>query len=770
MNTSEMSSSTAVGIESQRGEIAGQYRTYLAWYFAFFVISGFCGLVYEVIWVRLAMASYGVTTALASIVLSIFMGGLGLGSWLAGILVRRISQMRPARGLHLYSLTELLIGCSAILVPLELKLGRSALLRTGSLAAWQTWHYYVLAGAWLVITLLPWCTLLGATFPLLMSVIKKTCGSASDRSFSFLYLANVLGALWGTLVSAFVLIELLGFQGTLWLTAALNATLAFLAYLISRRVSGSRQAEWGVAANAKRISLYGLPRSFILLLLFSTGLVSMGCEVVWMRQFTPFLGNFVYAFALILATYLAATVWGARDYRRWSNTHSPNRTRNTWNIIAVATLIPVLGANPLLNLTPAHMSALRILSIVLFCALTGFITPLLVDAWSNGEPDKAGLAYAFNILGCILGPLVASFLLEPWLGERWSILAFSLPLFAMAGVLTFHRGEVPENSETPQASEMPGPRRMYFAAAVIVGVALFRFSNDFETKFPVREVRRDYAATVIATGTGFERELMVNGSGMTVLTPITKFIAHLPLASMNRPPKNGLVICFGMGTSFRSMLSWGIPTTAVDLIPSVPKLFPYYHSDAAEVMGSPLAHVVVDDGRRYLDGSNQTYDVIVVDPPPPVPAPGSSLLYSREFYEVVKRHLSPDGILQNWYPAIDGDDATAASIAKTLTESFPYVRAFRSYDRRFGIHFLASMSPIPELTASDLASRMPAPAADDLIEWGPAATPAQEFKLVLSQEIPLKELIARSPRIPPLSDDQPINEYFLLRRWFGAWR
>ena len=240
------------------------------------------------------------------------------------------------------------------------------------------------------------------------------------------------------------------------------------------------------------------------------------------------------------------------------------------------------------------------------------------------------------------------------------------------------------------------------------------------------------------------------------------------MALMTRPPKNGLVICFGMGTSFRSMLSWGIQTTAVDLIPSVPELFSYYHADASQLTRSPLARVVVDDGRRFLDGSNQMYDVIVVDPPPPVAAPGSSLLYSREFYEVIKQHLSEDGIFQNWYPAIAGDDTTAASITKTLMQSFPYVRAYRSYDTQYGIHFLASMKPIPFSSASELAARMPRAAALDFVEWGPAQTADGQFNLVLSQEIPLEQLIRKDPNVPVLSDDRPINEYFLLRRWFDA--
>lgn len=305
----------------------------------------------------------------------------------------------------------------------------------------------------------------------------------------------------------------------------------------------------------------------------------------------------------------------------------------------------------------------------------------------------------------------------------------------MAALTAFHQS--PETARPKSGLNL----KFKFALATVAAILLFSVSHDFETQFAARQVRRDYTATVTATGKGFDRKLLVNGIGMTNLTPITKYIAHLPLAFMSRPPQNGLVICFGMGTSFRSMLSWGIPTTAVDLVPSVPALFGYYHADASKVMSSPLAHVVIDDGRRFLDASTETYDVIVVDPPPPVQAAGSSLLYTHEFYEVVKRHLRSGGILQTWYPAIQGDASTTVAVTKALMESFPYVRAFQSYDG-FGIHFLASMKPLPITSSSVLAARMPNAAVSDFVEWGPQPTAQQQFDAVLSGELSLDKIVA----------------------------
>jgi spermidine synthase len=733
----------------------------LIWCFAFFVVSGFCGLVYEVVWLRLAMASFGVTTALASIVISMFMAGLGLGSWGAGVFTRRVLSGDGPRALRFYSLAELTIGISSIAVPLEFKLGRILLQHMGSFGAWQSSRYYLLAGIWIAIALVPWCTCMGATFPLLMAVIRQASRGASERSFSYLYIANVLGALLGTLASAFVLIELLGFQGTLYVAGTLNATLAALALGLSFSVGSSSSVDKPVTAQAPPQQLYGLPRRAILFFLFTTGFVSMGMEVVWIRQYTPYLGNVVYAFAGILAVYLLATVVGSQDYRSHAHSRQAGQSASAWGLLALFAMIPVVAADPLLPLSGLDGGCIRLSAIVLFCAMAGFLTPLLVDSWSAGDPDRAGTAYAVNIAGAIVGPLLAGFWLLPWLGERWSILALTIPLFAIATLAVLRRP-----AETTPAKSVFNPR-LKLALAAAAAIALFSVSHDYETRYASREVKRDYAATVIATGSGFGRQLLVNGVGMTFLTPVTKYIVDLPLAFMTRPPQNGLVICFGMGTSFRSMLSWGIPTTTVDLIPSVPKLFGYYHADASTVLASPLAQVVVDDGRRFLDASNRSYDVIVVDPPPPPQAAGSSLLYSREFYDVIKKHLRKDGILQTWYPGYTIDKTTTVSVTKALMESFPYVRAFRSFDN-FGIHFLASMEPIPVTSSAVLAARMPPAAAADFVEWGPQATPQKQFDAVLSNEITLKQIIAMAPRAPAMRDDQPINEYYLLRDWFHS--
>jgi spermidine synthase len=729
----------------------------IRWFFFFFLVSGFCSLVYEVVWLRLAMARFGVTTPMVSIVLSVFMAGLGLGSWAGGIFVRRFERSSAAVPLRLYGAVEFLIGVSGVVVPRMIELGYNWLRSGGREVVWDSSSYYLVSGAWIALSLLPWCTCMGATFPFAMAAIRRLGTGGSERSFSYLYVANVLGAILGTLVPAFVLIELYGFHGTLQIARLLNFALGAGVILLSFRVTQSAPPE-AAAAPAAAVREADSRKS-ILWFLFATGLCSMAMEVVWVRQFTVYLGNVVYAFAAILALYLGATFLGSRWYRRSSQAGGAQAGAWAWILLGVAGLAPLLAADPrYVALQGFGWGALRAaLGVCPFSALVGYLTPMLVDRWSGGDPDRGGKAYAVNVVGSILGPLVAGFWILPWLGERWGLCAIALPLFAI-GVTAAWR---PAGQRTRLFGLAPKP---LFAATLVASLLLVFATRGYETMFPERLELRDYTATVIATGEDMRRRLLVNGTGMTTLTAITKVMAHLPLSYLDKPAANGLVICFGMGTTFRSMLSWGIHTTAVELVPSVPRAFGYFHEDGPELLQSPLARMVIDDGRRYLDRSHEQFDVIAVDPPPPIGAPTSSLLYSREFYAVLKPHLRPGGIAQIWFPG--GDAVTQAAVAKSIRDSFPYVRAYQSING-WGIHFLVRMQPFPAVVNGEMPQKLPAAAAADLVEWNDDVTPRQMLINVLSREKSLDSLIAPAPAIPPIGDDRPINEYFFLRQFRG---
>ena len=717
----------------------------MGWFFLFFFVSGFCSILYEIVWLRLSMAQFGVTSALVSIVLSMFMAGLGLGSWGAGYAIRQYGDRIRMPALRLYAFAELLIGISALAVPAELLWGRSLLERVSisSSAA-----YYLFSGAWVALTLIPWCACMGATIPLAMLAINQSFHREAHRSFSFLYLANVLGAVAGAIVPLF-LIEMYGFRGTLKVGALLNGLLFVLAAGLTLRRSASAPDRHA----APVVSAKSSAGKRALVLLFLTGLTSMGAEVVWIRQFTPYLSTVVYAFAAILSVYLAATFIGSRVYRYWCRTHDQEGGL-VWGLLGFVCLLPLLTSSPQFRVPEFHSSLLRLgLGIAPFSAILGFVTPMLVDRWSGGNPDQAGRAYAVNVVGCILGPLLAGFILLPLMSERWVLFAFALPWLII--------GVVPQWSVGPEkAAKQTLQLKLSYALAGLALVAVFTLKG-FEDLFVRPRVLRDNTATVIATGDGMTKRLLVNGIGITFLTPITKVMAHLPLASLDHAPRNALVVCFGMGTTYRSLLSWDIQTTAVELVPSVPRLFSYYHSDGPELLRSPLSRVVIDDGRRYLERTSEQYDVVTIDPPPPVEAAGTSLLYSREFYSIIRRRLAPGGILQQWLPW--GDAVVKAAVVRALQGSFPYVRIFHALDGR-GFHFLASDRPIAFRTPRELAERMPAKAAQDLVEWGPEPTVEGEFAIVLHQELSVDQMTSGAPRAPALQDDRPENEYYVLRQ------
>lgn len=710
------------------------------WFALFFFLSGLCSIVYELVWLRLSMARFGVTTALVSILLSVFMAGLGAGSWFAGRWVRRYGARIKFPALRLYALCELLIGVSALLVPLELAWGSRLLERVAGGATVSSGGFYLLSAGWLAVTLMPWCACMGATIPLAMFAIRGGAGQQAKRSFSFLYIANVLGAVAGATLAP-MLVELYGFHGTLRSCAVLN----LLIFAGASGLTLARQWRWTeFMTTTPAPPARGGNDQAVLLLLFTTGVATMAAEVVWIRLYTYFVGPFVYSFAKILAAYLLATFCGSQVYRLWSRRGATRESRLLWVSLAFLGLLPLLTADPRLEL----QADLRIfLGVFPFSAVIGFLTPMLVDRWSEGDPDRAGRAYAVNVIGCIVGPLLAGFILLPIFGEHKSMLLLVLPWIGMA---MFGRKR-----------EEHGLQLAAAAALVIAAVTLFFFTKDYQADFPDSVILRDRTATVLATGDGMDKMLLVNGVGMTSLTPITKMMAHFTLSHLQQQPRNALIICFGMGTTFRSAMSWGIPVTVVELVPSVPKLFPYYHPDGEPLLASPNAHIVIDDGRRFLDRSTQKFDAIIIDPPPPLEAAASSLLYSRDFYSLAKQHMTANGILQQWL--FEGDNTDRAAVTRALSEVFPYVRVYQSMEGGRNYHFLGSMSPIPEFTAEQLVARTPKAAILDMMEWGPAKTPEEQFGLLVSHELPAQELIAPASGTPALQDDRPINEYYWLR-------
>ncbi len=727
--------------------------------FVLFFLSGFCGLVYQMVWTRLAFASFGIITPVLSVVISVFMLGLSLGAWAGGRVVAGLVRRTGFSAIFFYAAAEFAIGLGAFVVPKLFGIGEHVLLAAGQT---DSFRYLFLSAAVLAAAILPWCVFMGATFPLMMAYVREQ-EPASTESFSYLYLANVLGAMFGTIIAAVVLVEVLGFRHTLAFAAAGNFIITALAVDLGRRCPRPAPAQPAGAVAAAAVAVTASGNRLLLWILFSTGFSAMAMEVVWTRAFTPVLKTQVYSFALIVFTYLGATFFGSWIYRHELAGKTRRSLAGVLVALAVAAFLPIVTVDPRFvpavpdlisgNYYDGEKAAILVVlaGICPLCAILGYLTPSLIDQYACGNPAAAGKAYSVNVVGCILGPLFASYVLLPLLSERMAMILLGLPLLALCLVC---------------GQTLTGRQRAASALAAVGALAWCLFgAGDFAGLLAKRSqgtrVRRDYAAEVISYGQSRNRRLLVNGVGMTTLSPETKFMAHLPMAFHQPRPQSVLIICFGMGTSFRSALSWDVPTTAVELVPSVRDAFDYYHDDAALCLANPKGRIIIDDGRRFLKRTREKYDVMVIDPPPPVEAAGSSLLYSKEFYAVVKEHLNPGGILQIWFPG--GSLPTLEAVLHSLYESFPHVRCFDGVNN-FGIHFLASSDPIPPATGQELAARMPPKAQADLLEWPHPLDLPGYLNLVLSNETRITDVLM--PGLDyRITDDRPFNEYFLLRQW-----
>jgi predicted membrane-bound spermidine synthase len=698
--------------------------------FICFFVSGFCSLLYQVLWTRLAFAQFGIIAPVLSLTVSTFMLGLGLGSILGGLWVGPVSRRLRVSPLLLYAAAEAIVALGAFAVPRLLAWGGGLLLHAGTSSSTGFLFFSAIV---IVLSLLPWCIAMGATFPLMMGFVRQM-NAGRGESFGFLYAANVLGAASGAAVTAIALIELFGLRGTGMLGAAGNAGIAILA-LVTAAATGNTSM-----AVARRPEIFAARDEFWLKpALFITGFSCVGMEVCWARDFTLELRTSIYAFAAILTFYLLATCAGSSRYRqaKAASRIVPFEKLSIW--LFPFSMLPLIATDP--RLGPNGLMAL--ISIVPLCWLLGYATPGLIDRFGNGDPKRTGRLYAINIAGGIFGPLVAGYLLLPALSIHVSIILLALPLAAAFFI-----------------SARQNLLKAGCGLAALLGVMLLACRSYDEAAVygkPV-EVHRDYSAAVIASGTGMSKILSVNGVHITYLTTVTKIMADLPMALQGHP-RAALDICFGMGTTFRTLTTWGIDTTAVDLSPAVIASFGFFHANAADILANPRDRAIADDGRRFLARTNRQFDVITIDPPPPVGAAGSSLLYSVQFYDLLKQRLAPGGVLAQWAPLTV--PSTLQSIALALRVSFPYVRVFPDGG---GTHFIAAMTPVPNISAAQFVSRMPTAAQADLVEWAPGETPEQIIAAVLAREEPIAAVLPPpGSNIPALSDNRPYNEYFILR-------
>jgi spermidine synthase len=698
------------------------------------------------------------------------MAGLGFGG-LAGARLSRVTKSP----LRLYAAVELGVALLALLLPLAFAPIGDAYANAYSALTPATLALLRFGMAFLVIT--PVTFLMGTTLPLMTRYFVREVSGAGP-AIGLLYAANTLGATIGTLLSGFVLIEVLGLAQTSHVAVALNATAGLVALWLSRRERAGRAAghpaafddEKSQPAAAPSPQGRAVPRPLLFVATFTSGFVALALEVLWTREIAERTGSMIYLFVAILALFLVGITVGSRQYQFRSR---PDRdTVATLGLLFAATGIVAVVSMAIGSIASdgpaqAARTVLLMLAVVVATGFMGYSFPLtgrLAMRSASEAGATIGTVYAANTAGGILGAFAGTFLLAGTLGTPGSILLVGLAEMLIGVALVAAGGR--------NGSPLAFRARVLGAAALSLIViaadpALARTStqNLVAGSNVVKTHAEDEIATVDAVGGAqTDRKLYVAGVGMTSLTVDTKLMAYLPKAA--RPQaKTLLAVCFGMGSTFRSSLILGLKTDAVDLSPSVPRQMRVFFPDASTYLGDSRGRVVAGDGRNFVRVGTARYDIIVVDPPPPVESAGTVVLYTREFMDQSKARLNPGGMMMLFMQNAVTIDGFKMHL-RTFAASFRHVSVVFTPGTH-GTYFFGSDQPV-DFSPAALKRVLSSPQAvadlsesPDQIGGDSSSWPEALGQKVWLTDGQVGEFVGQGPVI---TDDRPRSEYFLLYR------
>ena len=740
---------------------------------AIFVLSGATGLTYEIVWSRQLVLIFGNTTQAIAAILTGYFAGMAIGNLLGGRLADRVRS-----GLRLYATLELLLVVVVLVTPVFFTGIRSA----------YGWAYalleedHVALGAirfgLALLALAPATILMGATLP---SLTRHLARRAADfgEVFGRLYAANTVGAVVGAMVAGFFLIELLGLTGSLVAGAAGSAIAGVVALVLAalegrssltlsagsagdvqhrEAAPASRTGSLAVALSAHRI------RRLALLVAFVSGLTSLGYQTLWTRLLSSGTGSLSYVFSAILVFFLIGLALGplivAAGARRGVST-LPALGGAQLLIAVLAAIGTVLIAWRPFDLPLGASWALVVLPTATAIGLSLPLAARLVPSEDAHVGRDAGAVLAANTTGVVLGTVAIPFLVMPAIGSPLSVIVLAAANVALGASILWVGGGM-----------RLGPRARIALAgvgALVVAIAGLGLAADpsevaIKRQGVLYASAEDEIASVQAGRVGTTPHLWVAGTSMTTLTVDARLMAVLP--TIARPhARDTLVIAFGMGSTYRTSLILGQHVEGVELVPSVPQMFQWFFVDATAVLADPRGRLLIADGRNHVELTDGTFDLIVVDPPPPIESAGTGVLYSQEFYRAAARRLRADGVMMEWIP-----------YGQSLADFLTHVRTFRSVFREVtvafgpggnGVFLFGSSEPVEfvEPQVSEVLSRPGV--IEDL-----ATAPDSEGRSVdaWAQLIP-NLVIASGAEIasvagpgPVITDDRPLTEYFLLRR------
>lgn len=688
-----------------------------------FVLSGVAALVYQVVWARKFALVFGTSELAIAAVLAAYMGGLALGAW---IIEKCIVRVR--RPLAWYASIEVGIAVAALaLVPAGQWLVELVLVTTfGGQSAppdavLGVTSFYYLAAAFLVL-LLP-TTLMGATLPLLARYAVHHEMQIGSR-VGLLYACNTAGAVGGALLGAIVLLPGVGLTKTVWVAVAINLAVALLAWGLGQTslsrppaAPSGRNRAGGVLRERFRA---GVSPAWVLPLMLISGAVSFLHEVLWTRMLGHVIGSSIYAFGVMLASFLAGIALGGglgamlARYRE---------SAARWLAVSeLAAAIAAVGAWYALQNIDLDMGSLsqRIafgfgLLFMLAFAI-GLTYPLAVRVLARDVGEAASgsaRVYSWNTVGAILGAVAGGFLIVPAMRYEGAVRIAVITSCVLALVACF-------------ALFRPGKR---FAASItVVALAvsvLFvpRIPDSLLRYSPLQEsgagelLHYDVgrSAAVVSLRLGDLIDIRSNGlpeAAIDLRGTSPRFYGEawmVPLAVLARPRlRELLVVGFGGGRVLEA-----VPRSveSVDVIELEKKIVEAnrvltergLRDPARDPLLDERIRLVINDARGALQLTTKTYDAIVSQPSHPWTA-GASHLYTREFMQQARQHLEPGGVFVQWMNTRFLDEQLLRSLVATMKSVYTYLRVYRPDPAT--LLFLASDSPIAPETDIQASSRL----------------------------------------------------------------
>ncbi len=665
-----------------------------------FLGSGMAGLIYQVLWTKLLTLTFGVTTMAVSAVLTSFFGGLALGGYLGG---RWIDNCK--NGLKWYGLAEILIGLYALLFLWLLNINNSVYVLIAQRLAIDFYGLSILKFILSAVLLAIPTTLMGATLPIL-SKIFATSQIRFAKNIGGLYAVNTGGAVIGTIATAFFLIPNIGMKTILSSVGMLNVVIGGIAVFISKSYSKDNVTNNGYISEERTITQDKyLPDYFFTLLILGfalSGFTGLAYEVIWTRVLGFILTGTIYAFAIVLATFLTGIAVGSFVFSRFID-----RFRSSGAVITMLAAVEALiglssigliflydkmpslefynkiGATPIWSEFVYLNFFTSFISLFLPAFLFGATFPLAckIYGWRIEKiGSKIGNIYSVNTIGGILGSFASGFILIPFLGMQKSIVLMGyINLLIAVLFIVFNPFVINKFKYIFSAGS--------FAATVILVLLLpqnmpkFLHQSFLKSNESMLFYEEGAAATVMIAEregkelTASDKRLLVNGNMATAVfyegLQINRFQGVLPMI-IHPNPKDVLVICFGSGTTFGTLSQFDVnQVDNVEIAGTVIKGAPYFTKENMDVLHNPKSRIIIDDGRSYLEVTSKKYDVITEEPMHPSLS-GVVNLYTKEYYELAKAHLKEGGVMSQWIPLYNLSIEDVRMLVKTFNSVFPH--------------------------------------------------------------------------------------------------